>query len=60
MYLYAALDDIGELLLANEESNFEVELLIGVGSVNVAEVLGPLRCQQFGFLPAVHGYGCPS
>ncbi len=42
MYLYAALDDIGELLLANEESNFEVELLIGVGSVNVAEVLGDI------------------
>ena len=39
MYLYAALDDVRELLLADQECNFQVELLIGICSVNVAKVL---------------------
>ena len=39
MYLDTALDDIGELLLAYEERDLKVELLVGICSVNVSEVL---------------------
>jgi len=39
VYLDTALDDIGELLLAYEERDLKVELLVGICSVNVSEVL---------------------
>ena len=40
MSSYAALDDIGELTLLNKEVNLKIKLLIGVGSVNITQVLG--------------------
>ena len=39
MYFDTAFDNIRELFLAYKECNFKVKLLVGVGSVNIAEIL---------------------
>ena len=39
MALYAAVDNIAELLFLNEEAYLKVELLLGICSVNIAEIL---------------------
>ena len=39
MGLDASFDDIGKLLLLNEEVNFKIKLLVGICSVNIAQIL---------------------
>ncbi len=40
MSLYTSVDDIAQLLLLYEEVYFQVELLLGACSVNIAQILG--------------------
>ena len=42
MLLYAAVDDVAELLLADLEADLVVKRRFGIAAVNVAEVLGDL------------------
>ena len=66
MLLDTAVDDIAELLLADLEADLLIEGMLGIGSVDISEILGDLFIEDYaadgalnelGFLHAVKGLG---